>query len=360
MENLVKSFKNKKVLITGHTGFKGSWLSKILLNWGADVSGISLRPATKPNLFHSLGIKDCVTNYYADIRDYRRINRIMMAEKPEIVFHLAAQPLVRKSYNYPLYTFETNTLGTVNILEAIKKVGSVKAAVMITTDKVYLNKELGRAFKEEDPLGGHDPYSASKAAAEIKIDSYRKSFFPPEDFNKKHSTLVASARAGNVIGGGDWSEDRLIPDLIKNIFNKKPLIIRSPEAVRPWQYVLEPIYGYLLLAKELYHGKKEYADAWNFGPNKNNFKTVKEIVDPAIKIIGKGTYTIQKNNDGKHENKFLTLDSKKAQSELGWKPKLDALNALKLTLEWYDSFYKKEDMVRVTDDQIKMFFKETR
>ncbi len=357
MENLVKKFKNKKVLITGHTGFKGSWLSKILLNWGAEVSGIALKPHTSPSLFDALKIKGEIKNYFADIRDFDKIRRIIVREKPEIVFHLAAQPIVRESYENPLYTFETNIVGTANILHAIKEAGTVKAAVMITTDKVYRNNESGRPFKEEDHLGGHDPYSASKAAAEIVIGSYIKSFFNPIDYKKEHETLVASVRAGNVIGGGDWSSDRLVPDMVKAIFRNKNVIIRNPEAVRPWQHVLEALYGYVLLSTKLYDGKKEFSGGWNFGPSSKNFLTVQEFTESVLKILGKGTYVTERDLHSRHEDKLLTLNSSKAQKELGWRQKLGIDQTLRLTFDWYQSFYNKENIAHITDEQIKLFFK---
>ncbi len=314
MNDLRKFFKDKKILITGHTGFKGSWITQILLNWGANISGISLRPLTAPNLFTLLNIKSKVNNYFVDIRNFKKIKEIFIKEKPEIVFHLAAQALVRESYDAPLYTFETNTIGTANVLEAIKEVISVKAAVMITTDKVYENKKEANPYKEDDKLGGHDPYSASKAAAEIVIDSYIKSFFNLKDYNKKHKTLIASARSGNVIGGGDWSKDRLVPDIIKAIFKEnKKLIIRNPDSIRPWQFVLEPLYGYMLLAKKLYEGKKEFSGAWNFGPHKENYSTVRELVEEAIKILGIGSYIVKRDNT-KHEAELLKLDITKAKN----------------------------------------------
>jgi CDP-glucose 4,6-dehydratase len=356
MENIQKKFKNKKILITGHTGFKGAWLSQILLNWGACVTGVALKPKTNPNLFDPLKIENRINNYFTNIRDFKKINEIVKKEKPEIVFHLAAQPIVRESYDRPLYTFETNIIGTANILEAIKETDAVKSAVIITTDKVYKNNESGRPFKEDDKLGGDDPYSASKAGAEIVIDSYIKSFFNPADYNKKHKTLIASARAGNVIGGGDWSDDRLVPDLIKGIFHNKKIIIRNPDAVRPWQHVLEPLYGYLLLATKLQEGKKCFSGGWNFGPNNQNFLTVEEFTKLALKILNKGVYVIKKDLDSKHENKLLKLNSNKTKKQLNWQQELNIKKTLELTFEWYKNFYNKEDIIDVTNRQIKSFF----
>ena len=356
MENLQSFFKNKKILITGHTGFKGSWLTQVLLNCGAKVSGIALKPNTKPSLFKALKLEKKIRNNFCDIRDFKKISEIIKREKPEIVFHLAAQALVRESYDDPLYTFETNIIGTANILEAIKEIDTVRAAVMITTDKVYENKESGLPFKENDKLGGYDPYSASKAAAEIVIGSYIKSFFNPVDYNEKHKTLIASARAGNVIGGGDWSNDRLVPDLIKGVFKNEEVIIRNPDAIRPWQYVLEPLYGYLLLAKKLYEGKKEFSGAWNFGPHNKNHLTVEELVKRALELLNRGSYKLRKDC-GKHEARLLKLDSNKAKKLLGWQPRLNMETILEFTFNWYKAFYEKKNIIDLTNQQINSFLK---
>lgn len=356
MENIQKFFRNKKVLITGHTGFKGSWLTKILLNWGADIAGISLKPATNPNLFAVLNIEDKIENYFYDIRNFGNIKKIIKKEKPEIIFHLAAQPLVRDSYDNPLYTFETNIIGTANILQAVKETNSVKSAVLITTDKVYKEKEKIHPYKEDDRLGGYDPYSSSKAGAEIVINSYIKSFFNPKDYNKKHKTLVASARSGNVIGGGDWLKDRIMPDIVRSIFEKKEkLILRSPNSTRPWQYVLEPLCGYMLLAKKLYKGKKELSGAWNFGPNNKNYLTVRELAEKTIRTLKQGYYIV-KRDFTKHEAEWLKLNINKAKNILGWWPILNLSETLELTLGWYKSFYNKENIISLTDKQIEFFF----
>ena len=356
MKELKNFYQNKKVLITGHTGFKGSWLTQILLNWEAQISGIALKPNTNPSLFKILKLEKQINNYYCDIRDFKKIAEIIKKEKPEIVFHLAAQPLVRDSYDDPLYTFETNIMGTANLLQAIKEVKTVKSAVIITTDKVYENIELDRPFKETDKLGGYDPYSASKAAAEIIISSYLKSFFNPNDYRKKHQTLIASVRAGNVIGGGDWQKDRLVPDIIKSVFEKREkVIIRNPKAIRPWQYVLEPLLGYLLLAKKLYEGKKDFSGAWNFGPNNKNYLTVEELVKTTLGLLGQGAYEIHKDFT-KHEAQLLKLNSGKAKKLLNWQAKLDIKTILKLTCDWYQAFYEKQDIIKLTNQQINNFF----
>jgi len=357
MENLQKFFKDKRVLITGHTGFKGSWLTQVLLNWGATISGVALKPNTKPSLFQTLGLEKKISNNFCDIRDFKKISEIVKKEKPEIVFHLAAQPLVRDSYDDPLYTFETNIMGTANILQAIKETNTARAAVIITTDKVYENKESGLPFKENDKLGGYDPYSASKAAAEIVISSYIKSFFNLTNYNKKHKTLIASARAGNVLGGGDWQKDRLIPDIIRAVFEKKEkIIIRNPNAIRPWQYVLEPLYGYLLLAEKLYKGKKDFSGAWNFGPNNKNYLTVEELIKITLELLRQGSYEI-KRDYGKHEAHLLKLDSNKSKKFLNWQSQLDIKTILKLSCDWYKAFYDKKDIIDLTNEQINSFLK---
>jgi len=371
MKNIQKFFKNKKVLITGHTGFKGSWFTQALLNWGADITGIALKPSVAPSLFYLLNIEKKINNYFVDIRNFKKVKEIIFKEKPEILFHLAAQPLVRDSYDDPLYTFETNIIGTANLLQSIKEVGGVKSAVIITTDKVYEERTKARHFKEADKLGGYDPYSSSKVGAEIVIDSYIKSFFNPKHYKERHITLIASARSGNVIGGGDWQRDRILPDVIRAVFEKKEkLIIRNPESIRPWQYILEPLYGYILLAEKLYQGKKELCGAWNFGPKEKNYLTVQKIVDKALKMLKRrsyfersekqdfrrGSYIIKRDNK-KHEAVFIRLDISKAKKNLGWKPIFDLDKTLKLTLDWYKSFYGRKDIIKITNEQIESFFK---
>lgn len=348
-------FKNKKVLITGHTGFKGGWLAEILLYCGADISGIGLLPQTNPALFTLIGLQKQMRSHLCDIRDFKKIKKIIAFESPEIIFHLAAQPLVRDSYDDPLYTFETNIIGTANILQAAKESGGVKAMVMITTDKVYWEK-TGCFYKEDDKLGGYDPYSASKAGAEMVINSYIKSYFNPDYYGKKHKTLVASARAGNVIGGGDWLRHRIFPDIIRSVFETKgKLILRNPGSIRPWQHVLDPLCGYLLLAQKLYESKKEFSGAWNFGPDKKNYLTVENLVKEAIKIFGKGSYAVQEDF-AKHEAASLKLNSDKARQALGWRSAYDFHGALEITCEWYEAFYNKKDIKKITQQQVASFF----
>ncbi|KKQ40676.1 MAG: CDP-glucose 4,6-dehydratase [Candidatus Magasanikbacteria bacterium GW2011_GWA2_37_8] len=353
-------YQNKKVLVTGHSGFKGSWLVKILNNWGAEVIGVSLPPDTTPNLFEVLNLANQIKeNYFVDIRDFDKIKEIVQKTKPEIVFHLAAQPLVRDSYNDPLYTYSINVLGTANILQVVKEVGGIKSVVAITTDKVYENKEWAHPYKETDALGGYDPYSASKAAADIVTNSYLQSFFNPKDFNLKHNTLVAIARAGNVIGGGDWAKDRLVPDMVRSIFeHKESLVIRNPKSIRPWQHVLEPLRGYLMLAEKLYNGNSSISGAWNFGPQEDSFICVEELVKNGIKILGRGNYEIIED-DSKHEANLLKLDINKALDKLQWKPKLSFEGSLKETFDWYREFYiNQEKIIDFTDEQIKLYFNE--
>ncbi|MFA6486001.1 MAG: CDP-glucose 4,6-dehydratase [Candidatus Magasanikbacteria bacterium] len=350
-------YNNKKVLITGHTGFKGSWLTQMLINWGAKIIGVSLPPNTTPNLFDSLGLKSKLyKNYFEDIRDYNKMKEIFEHEKPEIVFHLAAQPLVRDSYDDPLTTHSSNIMGTANILQAIKEVGGVKSAVIITTDKVYENKECLYPYRETDALGGYDPYSASKAAADIVVNSYIQSFFNPKDFGLGHNTLIAIARAGNVIGGGDWAKDRLVPNMVRAIFEyDESVTIRNPQAVRPWQHVLEPLVGYLMLGQRLYNGDREMSGAWNFGPHEEGVVCVEELVQKGIGVLGKGSHKVIKDYS-KHEAGLLKLDISKAVNILGWRPKWNFHDGLRITFEWYDQYYRDpQNIEELTNQQIRFY-----
>ncbi len=352
VDDLAKFFKGKKVLVTGHTGFKGAWLTEILSFWGAKVSAISLPPHTKPNLFTILELNKKINSYFEDIRDLRKIKEILQKEKPEIVFHLAAQAIVKTSYEDPILTFSSNIIGSANILEAIRTTPSVKSVVMITSDKAYDNVEWVYPYRETDKLGGQDPYSASKAAADIVDQSMIKSFF-----NEKDSALVGIARAGNVIGGGDWSEYRIIPDIIRSIYvDEKPVILRSPHSIRPWQHVLEPLSGYLLLGKKLYEGDRSLVSEWNFGPNDGNFVTVSAILDKCVEILGRGSYEVEAHPQF-YESKLLKLDISKARAHLGWKPRLDAHGTFNYTFEWYKNYYDKViSPIEFTDGQIEKFF----
>jgi CDP-glucose 4,6-dehydratase len=347
--SLLNSYKNKKVLVTGHTGFKGSWLSIWLYCLGADVIGISLDPKTERDNFVMSKIGDKIKDYRSDIRDLCRIEEIIEIEQPEILFHLAAQPLVLEGYRNPVDTYETNTMGTVNLLEAFRKSSSLQTAIFITTDKCYENIEKDYNYKETDPLGGHDPYSASKGASELIISSYRRSFF--QDSEKK----VASVRAGNVIGGGDWSQHRIIVDIIDAINTEEIIQIRNPYATRPWQHVLEPLGGYLILGAKM-RDKKKFDEAWNFGPEKENIVTVKELLKKVLVSYGKGQWNDISNKEKLHEAQLLSLDITKAKTELGWNPLLDLDQTISYTVDWYKR-YKNENVFNICVEQINNYTK---
>ncbi|MHB1696725.1 MAG: CDP-glucose 4,6-dehydratase [bacterium] len=346
-------YENKKVLITGHTGFKGSWLSIWLLRLGAEVMGYALDPYTPKDNFVLTNLSEKMTDIRGDIRDFKRLNSIVGEYKPEIIFHLAAQPLVRLSYDIPRETIETNVMGTANVLESFRASETAKILIVITSDKCYENKECTCEYKEGDPMGGYDPYSASKGASELISSAYMRSFFNPEEF-KKHKKAMATVRAGNVIGGGDWAQDRLIPDCIRALEEDKPIEVRNPNAVRPWQHVLEPLGGYLLLASKIYENPAKYSGAWNFGPYPDSAITVKEVVEKVIKYYGKGVWKDISGPAEVHEAKLLSLDINKAVSVLGWKPKLNADEAIKLTVDYYKRC-KEDDAYEICNEQIKMF-----
>ncbi len=331
-------FQNKRVLITGHTGFKGSWLSIWLHELGAEVVGIALDPCTdKDNYILSNVGRKLVADIRQDIREKECIKEIFMAYKPEIVFHLAAQPLVRLSYEIPVETYETNVMGTINVLEAIRVTDSVKVGVMITTDKCYENKEQLWGYRENEPMGGYDPYSSSKGAAEIAISSWRNSFFNPQKFEAHHKS-IASARAGNVIGGGDWAKDRIIPDCIRSIESNIPIGIRNPMATRPWQHVLEPLGGYLMLAKKMWESPTSFCEGWNFGPNIDSIVPVWEVANMLVAEYGQGALSDLSDNENFHEAMSLSLDITKARFRLGWKPTMNLKECIRLTAEWYKSY----------------------
>lgn len=358
---LIKStFIDKNVLITGHTGFKGSWLSFWLKKLGANVIGYALEPPTKPNMFKVLKLDEEIDSIIGDIRDIKKLQEVFQKYQPQFVFHMAAQSLVRDSYLNPKYTYEVNVMGTVNVFEAVRNTESVHVVLNITSDKCYENKEWIWGYRENDPLGGYDPYSSSKACAELATTAYRNSFFNPHVSNK-HKVSLSSVRAGNVIGGGDWAKDRLIPDCIKALVKNLNIHIRSPSAIRPWQHVLEPLRGYLLLAAKMYENGKKYNGAWNFGPNEEDIFSVKEIVENIIKYWGNGSWkdVSQKTNEALHETKYLKLDCNKARQILGWEPMLNINKAIELTILWYKNFYNKStDMIKYTKDQIKRIEKE--
>lgn len=339
----------KRVLVTGHTGFKGSWLSYWLLNLGADVYGYSLEPGFDGSLFETLGGCGAFAGEFSDIRNVDAIRRTVENFKPEIVFHLAAQPLVRASYSAPVETFHTNVVGTMNLLEALRSSESVSAIVNVTTDKCYENQEWYWGYRECEPLGGHDPYSASKACSELVTNSYRKCFFDTSKVG------LASARAGNVIGGGDWSEDRLIPDLIRNLRVKASTEIRNPLATRPWQHVLEPVSAYLQLAEQLYEDPQKFSEAWNFGPEDTGVKQVGYIADYVCKIWGlEGLWHVD-DSTHVHEAQSLKLDISKAKSKLFWSPKWSIDEALSETAAWYLEFFGGSNMKQITSEQIKNY-----
>jgi CDP-glucose 4,6-dehydratase len=328
--DLSKVYTDRKILITGDTGFKGSWLALWLHNLGATVTGIALEPKTPRDNYLACGLDSLVTHHTCDIRDYRKIQKIFTTTNPDFVFHLAAQPLVSESYTSPRETFEINTQGTANVLESIRHTPSVQAAVMVTSDKCYENQEWVHGYRETDPLGGYDPYSASKGAAEIVISSYTRSFFSSEK-----TAVISSARAGNVIGGGDWSRDRIVPDFIRSLEGGKPIFLRNPGAVRPWQHVLEPLYGYLLLGATMQSRGHSFSGAWNFGPLYGNNLKVQELIQRFIEMGGKGEMKIPENAGDFHEAGLLSLDISKAVHQLGWHPVLDIDTMIRFTLDEY-------------------------
>ena len=336
IKNILNKFKNKKIFITGHTGFKGSWLTSILDVNGAITKGYSLEPNSNPSLYNKLNFSSNHSSVIADINDYDFLKSEIDDFEPEYIFHLAAQPLVIESYKNPIRTFETNFNGTLNLLEVLRKSKFQATAILITTDKVYENNELNVAFAEEDRIGGKDPYSASKAVCELLINSYNHSFF--NDSRIK----IASVRAGNVIGGGDWSEDRLVPDIVKALFEKIPIEIRNPSSTRPWQHVLEPLHGYLKLAIELSNNPNIYSGSWNFGPNEGDVKSVKEIIDISFNLGFK--FNFKNTNKNKfNESKYLALKIEKSKKLLNWNPKWNSQVAIEKTLLWYEGFYAGEN-----------------
>lgn len=342
-------WKGKKVLITGHTGFKGCWLTLWLKRLGAEVCGFALAPEDSPNLFENLELEKQVISIIGDVRRLDAFEKVLVDFKPEIVFHLAAQSLVRKSYREPVETYMTNLIGTVNVLDAVRRVDFVKAVVIVTTDKVYENKEWHWAYRENERLGGFDPYSNSKACAELAVAAYRNSFFAESE------TLIATARAGNVIGGGDWSEDRLVPDIFRSLIFGEKLEIRNPHSIRPWQHALEPLDGYLKLAEKLYRGEKNFASAWNFGPEEVDSKPVGWILQEIKRIWNEPVNWEIADGIQPHEARLLKLDSAKAKSELNWSPKLSLDEAVGMTVEWYRGFKDKKNLTELTNDQIDFY-----
>lgn len=343
-------WRAKKVFITGHTGFKGSWLSLWLQTLGADVAGYSLAPPTQPNLFDLAAVKRGMQSIPGDTLDLEHLRRAVQEQKPEIVFHLAAQSLVRRSYEDPSGTYAANVLGTANLLDALRYVPSVRSVVIVTTDKCYENRGDNRAYREADRLGGADPYSSSKAAAEIVTAAFRKSFFTPS--TGKITVGIASARAGNVIGGGDWAADRLIPDAMRAISDQRKLLVRSPSSVRPWQHVLEPLFGYLVLAEKLWQQPVQFSEAWNFGPDESEAHSVSELLETLANLWGLGFSWEVDNGDHPHEAMYLRLDCAKANHELGWEPRWNLKAALEATVQWYKAHQSHQDLRRATEEQI--------
>ncbi|MBD3387526.1 MAG: CDP-glucose 4,6-dehydratase [Candidatus Altiarchaeales archaeon] len=346
---LKRFFKGKKVLLTGHTGFKGAWLSLWLDMMGAKVTGFSLKDYVNDEFYESLGLSERMNDLRGDIRDYGSLNDAISSAEPELVFHMAAQSIVKKSYSDPLYTIESNVLGTANVLESIRSNDCVKSSVIVTSDKCYHNNEWVWGYRENDPMGGFDTYSASKGCKELLVESYRKSFF------EGRGTHVASARAGNVIGGGDWAPDRLIPDCMRALLNNETIKVRNPHSTRPWQHVLEPLSGYLMLAKMMFESG-EYAESWNFGPDLESIKPVWEVVDMVLDRWGSGEWTEAGGGSGEHEAKSLSLDISKAWFKLGWRPCLDMPAAMDLTVEWYRR-YGEEDVYQLSTGQIREYLK---
>lgn len=343
-------FNGKRVLITGHTGFKGSWLTLWLNALGAKVVGIAKEPITPRDNYVLSNIESKITSIIGDIRDAALLKQVFKKYQPEIVFHLAAQPLVRLSYDIPVETYDINVMGTIHVLEAIRATESVKVGVMITTDKCYENKEQIWGYRETEAMGGYDPYSSSKGAAEIAIASWRRSYFNPKDIDK-HGKSISSARAGNVIGGGDWAQDRIIPDCIKSLELDKIIGIRSPQAIRPWQHVLEPLRGYMLLSKKMWYEPTKYCDGWNFGPDNESIATVWDVASKVLEYYGKGALHDLSDKHTLHEANLLMLDINKARFQLNWQPQLNLNQTIELTIDWYKK-YKHENVLNLCLQQI--------
>ena len=347
-------WRGKKVFLTGHTGFKGGWLTLWLSSMGAEVTGYALSPDTSPNLFTVININEIITHScIGDIRDLSKMQSAMIAAKPDIVIHMAAQPLVRYSYQYPVETYATNVMGTVHVLESARAIKSIKATVVVTTDKCYENKEWAWGYRENDAMGGHDPYSSSKGCAELVAAAYRNSFFSGPDSQNS----IATARAGNVIAGGDWSADRLIPDAIKAFESNQAVRIRNPLATRPWQHVLEPLSGYLILVQQLYSHGSKYSSGWNFGPQDDGNRSVKEVIELMIQQWGGSARWEQDGLEKPYEANLLKLECSKALSQLGWGPKWSLEIAVRKTVEWQKAFQRKEKMLEFSLNQIKDFQK---
>ena len=353
LKSLTKFWKGKKVFLTGHTGFKGSWFSIFLNLLGAKVAGYSLKPNVNPNLYDLAKLdKEIYKTIFGDVRDYSKLKNTIKKFSPDFIVHMAAQPLVRQSYDNPKYTYEVNTLGTVNILNILNEIKFIKSALIITTDKVYLNNNKKKYYEENDLLGGFDPYSNSKSCAELVVNSYRHSFF------KKNNIFIATARAGNVIGGGDFSKDRILPDYFRALLKNNKLILRSPSSTRPWQHVIDPLYGYLLLLMKLYKKQKITSDSFNFGPKSSNNKSVNEVINLINKDFNNSVTVTKKVNKSAnyHESKILMLNSDKSKKILNWSTKYNLEQSIRLTSFWFKEFFAKKDILKLTQSQIINYF----
>ncbi|MFA7402720.1 MAG: CDP-glucose 4,6-dehydratase [Pelobacteraceae bacterium] len=347
-------WRGKRVFLTGHTGFKGSWLCLWLNSLGAKVTGYALEPPTTPSLYELARVDDLITSVIADVRDLERLKAEMLAASPDMVIHMAAQPLVRDSYKIPVETYATNVMGTVHLLEAVRSCPGVKAVINVTTDKCYENREWVWGYRENEPMGGHDPYSNSKGCSELVTAAFRSSYFNPSDYSN-HGVALASARAGNVIGGGDWAPDRLIPDIIRAILAEEPVLIRNPTATRPWQHVLEPLSGYLLLAQKLYEDGADYAEGWNFGPSDEDARPVEWIVNRLCEQWGNGARYESDNAVHPHEARYLKLDCSKARAELGWQPRWSLERTLDSIIAWTHAYLRQADLRNECIQQIKEY-----
>ena len=350
-----KFWKDKTVLITGHTGFKGSWLSLWLQSVGTRIIGYSLSPPTNPSLFEVANVADRMCSITGDVRDLEHLKTTIAKYQPEIIIHMAAQSLVRDSYTKPIETYTTNIIGTVNVLEAVRQVKGSRIVLIVTSDKCYQNNEWLWGYRENEPMGGYDPYSSSKGCAEIIMSAYRHSYFPVEDYDN-HNIAIASARAGNVIGGGDWSNDRLIPDIIKAFMENRPVIVRNPNAMRPWQHVLEPLNGYLCLIERLWGNGPEFSSGWNFGPS-DEVREVSWIVERMVELWGKNAHWNLDKAQHPYEAKYLKLDCSKANNILKWSPKLDLSVTLEWIIEWYRNYLENNNMRNYTELEISRYEK---
>jgi len=357
LEDLVMNptfWNNKKVLLTGHTGFKGSWLSLWLQKLNVNLVGFSNDIPTNPSLFELADVKSGMRSIMGDIRNFDSLKEVVEEHKPEIVIHMAAQSLVQSAYKNPIETYATNIMGTVNLLEAVRACSNMCVVINVTSDKCYDNKETLRGYREDDPMGGYDPYSSSKACSELITSAFRNSFFNSKDYSN-HGVALASVRSGNVIGGGDWAKNRLIPDIIRGIMERCPVMIRNPESIRPWQHVLDPLHGYLLLIEKMWKNGMNYAEGWNFGPIDDDAKSVSWLVKKFEELWGKKISTEYNDNEFYYEAKYLSLDCSKAKKNLDWFPKLDISTSLEWTMKWYKEFFQKKEIRKLTEEQIDQF-----